>query len=225
MPMTVTLVRHGQTPHNLERKCQTRTDIKLSNIGVIQANILGEELCEEKFTRAYASNLNRAKSTAERILRNNRHQIPEIVEDARLRERDFGDWEGVSEDFLESESERLGIRVHRLAPPNGESYEEFGQNALNFFKDICQLMKEDGPPHHVLVVTHCGWLLTFIDNILKDPKTFHVKNLKFDDSARRVPDNTSVTRFQVEKAPVGTISPLFTLTFEQYFDSSHLKLT
>jgi len=54
----------------------------------VQAVLLGKHMADEKFTRAYASDLSRAYKTAELILKHSKHARPaKIIKDVRLREK------------------------------------------------------------------------------------------------------------------------------------------
>jgi len=44
-------------------------------------------LTDQKFTKAYASDLKRTQDTAKQVFENSKHEVPELVIDPRLRER------------------------------------------------------------------------------------------------------------------------------------------
>ncbi len=85
----VTLIRHGQTVENTQNRCQGHTVGTLSSLGIEQAEQLSAELIDEQFDCVFSSDLSRAKITAEMIF-----PQAQIIEDARLRERFYGDLEG-----------------------------------------------------------------------------------------------------------------------------------
>lgn len=98
---SLTLVRHGQTNYNARHRMQGQIDIPLNTTGRWQAERSAEELRREyvdtvpegRKQLVVASDLSRAMDTARAFA------DPlgvEVHPDTRLRERGFGDWEGVS---------------------------------------------------------------------------------------------------------------------------------
>uniref|UniRef100_W5NIY7 Fructose-2,6-bisphosphatase TIGAR n=1 Tax=Lepisosteus oculatus TaxID=7918 RepID=W5NIY7_LEPOC len=85
----LTVVRHGETRYNKERLLQGQgVDEPLSALGVRQAEAAGQYLKDLKFTNVFSSDLQRAKQTADIIIRKSRHSHGvEIVCDHRLREK------------------------------------------------------------------------------------------------------------------------------------------
>lgn len=142
---TVLLVRHGETDWNLERRVQGQTDTPLNQTGRRQARALARELADDRIDAVYASDLGRALDTA-RAVANPRglevHPVPE------LREKDFGSWEGLTDD------EVLERFPDARAGPWGdaETPEEVVERVLGALRRIA----ERHPGDHVLVVSHGG---------------------------------------------------------------------
>lgn len=91
--MKVFITRHGQTEWNSLGRLQGRKDIELNEVGKEQALITGEKIKDEKIDIIITSPLKRARETAEII---NKQFNVEIVEDDRLMERCYGDFEGIT---------------------------------------------------------------------------------------------------------------------------------
>lgn len=94
------LVRHGETTYNADgnRYCGI-TDVELTPKGLKQAEDLSRMLAGENFSAIYCSPLKRAITTAEIITKSK-----DIKVDKRLRELDFGSWEGKTrEEFIEAD--------------------------------------------------------------------------------------------------------------------------
>ena len=62
---TLLLVRHGETDWNADGRLQGHTDRPLSEFGRRQARQLAGDLEDEEFEALYASDLARARETAE----------------------------------------------------------------------------------------------------------------------------------------------------------------
>ena len=85
--MQIVLVRHGATDWNLEHRCQGSSDRELSAVGVRQAEEIAALLSGENLTAIYASDLKRARRTAEVI--GQPHNLPVRIEKS-IRELDHG---------------------------------------------------------------------------------------------------------------------------------------
>lgn len=145
--ISVLMIRHGRTDWNLLGKIQGQTDVGLSVAGIseVAARSLPEELLECLWC---SSPLKRAVQTA-RLLSG---KTPRT--DARLREMNWGEWEGLrlaelrrshGEQMAENEARGLDFR-----PPGGESPREVGDRLLDWLLDIA---REKQP---VVAVTHKG---------------------------------------------------------------------
>jgi broad specificity phosphatase PhoE len=131
------LVRHGETDWNADGRLQGQTDRPLSDFGRRQAQRLADELADEELEAIYASDLSRARQTAEIL--GGRLGLA-IVLDPDLREKDWGTWEGLTA----SERDRVEFV--------GESTEAHQERTLRALRRIA----ERHPGGRVLVVTHGG---------------------------------------------------------------------
>ena len=93
-PIFLYIVRHGKTVSNLEAKVHGWTDSPLSELGISQAEKVGEGLKDIVFNTAYSSDIKRAADTAKIILNANKNQKPELQELFGLREWGYGGYEG-----------------------------------------------------------------------------------------------------------------------------------
>lgn len=90
---TVLLWRHGQTDYNASGRLQGQVDIALNETGRAQAVAAAKVLARVQPDRIISSDLSRAHTTAQ--------TLAELVgldvsTDERLRERSFGQWEGLT---------------------------------------------------------------------------------------------------------------------------------
>lgn len=155
--MRMFLVRHGETPWNIEGRYQGRTDTPLAASGRAQAQRLGERLAEVPFSYAVASPLQRARDTAMAILAVNRGTpAPILAIDPDLIEISHGAWEGALASDVERDSpEMLHAWRHRpsrdqAAGPGAESLADVGARAARAIAAAC-LAAGDG---NILVAAH-----------------------------------------------------------------------
>lgn len=140
--MAIFIVRHGETDGNASRMIQS-PETPLNERGVAQAEALAARLAREGAAHIFASDYARARMTADAV---HRATGAPLEIDARLRERDFGDWRGVSHDavphFLDD----------GVAPPNGETWEAFHARAASAWERIAGRAREAAG--NVVAVTH-----------------------------------------------------------------------
>ena len=89
----IILWRHGQTEWNVANKFQGHTDIPLNAVGEFQAQHAAPMLAAINPTMIIASDLMRAQSTAHELVK---ITGLEVLTDARLRETNCGNWEGLT---------------------------------------------------------------------------------------------------------------------------------
>ena len=136
---TLLLVRHGETDWNAEGRLQGHTDRPLNDTGRRQARALADRLAGDGVAAVYASDLSRARETAEIVAE--RLGLPVGV-DPDLRERDWGNWEGLTG------AER------DLVEQVGEAQDAHGERVLRAIHRIA----ERHPGERIVVVTHGGSL-------------------------------------------------------------------
>ena len=169
-PETLWVVRHGQSAGNvaleeaeaqgLERLdlAHRDVDVPLSELGERQAEALGAWIAEqpedERPTVVYTSPYVRARQTADIALKAAGLDLPRVV-DERLREREFGAWDGLTRRGITAkfpeESERrtqLGKFYHR--PPGGESWTDVLQRLRAALDDV----RTDAQGERVMLVAH-----------------------------------------------------------------------
>lgn len=152
---TLILVRHGETDWNLDRRVQGSTDIPLNDTGRAQARAVAATLREALLDGAPAptivsSDLTRARETAEVIGAELEQPVSYI--DPDLRERHFGDAEGLDiDEFFTRWGDWLQAKV-----PGAESPGELRARAVRALRRIDRTARRASAPAAatVIAVTH-----------------------------------------------------------------------
>jgi len=151
MKTTIYITRHGQTEWNVEKKLQGHQDSPLTELGVKQAQWLGEALEQVPIDYIYSSSSPRALLTAELIRQNRPIAIKASDE---LREINLGLWEGQRQDVLkETEAEQFGYFWNdpdRFGVEQSETFQEVSERAVSKLMEIAA--EHEGS--RILLVTH-----------------------------------------------------------------------
>jgi len=169
MLMLIGLIRHGLTDWNAVGKIQGQSDIPLNDEGRLQAEMLADRLRQETYRWDYCitSNLSRAEETGKIIAA--KLGIPLLDSDKRIRERAYGQVEGLTADERE---QKWGKDWNRL-DLGQESDEQLQDRALAFLEELS--MKYNG--HNVLIVSHGGFLAQLYNALYKDKYSERIGNL------------------------------------------------
>lgn len=131
------LIRHGATDWNAQGRILGHKDMPLSELGQWQARRLAQRFARAatRFDAVYASDLTRARVTAETAL-----PYADVRLDPRLRELDYGVFEGASWESLSADLASLA-RHWREEPytrriPDGESYDDVFTRFASFRADL-----------------------------------------------------------------------------------------
>ncbi|NOK62898.1 MAG: histidine phosphatase family protein [Chloroflexi bacterium AL-W] len=150
--MRLLIIRHGESEWNRQGLYQGQYDAPLSELGLRQADALGQRLANEPIFAMYTSPLQRAAKTAEAVARY--HPDAPFHTETALLEINHGQWEGLTSAQVE---ERFGAglqewRVHptRAQMPDGESF----SNILKRVLDFRDQLYEQYPEQNILVSTH-----------------------------------------------------------------------
>lgn len=150
---TAYLVRHGETPWTKSGRVQGWAPIGLSSTGVEQVKEVGETVAElvSGPPVIVSSDLQRATDTAEIIA--NRAGTGEFTTDRRLRERDFGVFQGLDDPlYHELRADMMGDKL-TWAPENGESWTEVRSRTLEAWHGYTQTLPGTDP---LVLVSHYG---------------------------------------------------------------------
>lgn len=172
--MRIFVIRHGETPANREGKLSGWTDDPLNENGIRLAAVTGKNIKGIHFDGCYSSPLQRARDTAEIVLRESGNESVPIVTDERLKEIFVGDWEGVKFRPGECEADPEAIMRYFRNPldfegcPNGETTEQVCRRTQEFLNEL--IAKDDGKTY--LVSTHGFAVRAMLNFLFEDPSDF-----------------------------------------------------
>ncbi len=159
MSARLLLLRHPETNWNREGRWQGHADLPLNERGWEQMREGFPRLPPERWAAVYSSDLLRARETAA-WLAMKLGLSPRVA--ASLRERNMGEWEGLTPEEARAAWPDLYPRVEadpfRERPPGGESFADLLARVAAALRRIAGFH----PGEAVLVVTHGGilkWLL------------------------------------------------------------------
>ena len=139
-PPELWLARHGDTAWTVSRQHTSRTDLELNEDGVAAARALAPKLAAVEFDVVLSSPLRRARQTAELA-----GFEPKI--DERLREFDYGEYEGRTTDDIHRE--RPGWDLWTDGCPGGETPADVGRRLDAVIADV-----RARDPRRILVFGH-----------------------------------------------------------------------
>ncbi len=167
--MRVYLIRHGQTAWNAEGRAQGHSDIELDQEGLDQAEALGNAY-RGRVAKVFTSDLQRAHATAKAL------ECPNTWLDVRLRERGFGDWEGLTFRDFHTMLPKEPNSEFEFRPPGGESFHDVWARIAPFVEAI-QDEHED-----LAIVSHGGTSSLVLAQLLRG--TLHTsRSFRFGNTA------------------------------------------
>ena len=142
MSVRITYFVHGTTTDNEKDVSSGWNDVALSDLGVRQSVELKDLIVGKRFDVVFCSDLSRAVESAKFTFEGN---VP-IIEDARLRECNYGTYNGKPSSVVEPLQERM--ITERF--PEGESYEDVKAR----IKDFLDMLTREYDGKHVAIVAH-----------------------------------------------------------------------
>jgi probable phosphoglycerate mutase len=151
------LIRHGETDWNRALRFQGHIDVSLNDMGLTQAQRLGQYLSQNDWSQAlhlHSSDLTRAIQTASPLA--NGQRIIQASTD--LREQGFGIFEGKSVTELQQDQPDLWQQWRRFEAdfqlPGGESTRRFHARIMSTLSRLAHEHRGD----RLVIVTHGGVL-------------------------------------------------------------------
>jgi probable phosphoglycerate mutase len=149
-------IRHGETAWNAETRIQGHIDIPLNEHGAWQAQQLAKALQDEQIDAVYASDLDRAFTTAQAFATPRGLSVQALP---ALRERHLGDFQGQTWTEIESNHPEEALRWKQRDPEwtpvgGGESLLVLAERVQQFANHLAS----QHPDQHIAWVTHGGVL-------------------------------------------------------------------
>lgn len=139
--MEIYITRHSKTIWNQEHRLQGWQDSPLLEEGIEDAKALHQRIKDLPITICYSSPIKRAKETSQILFPNTTIQY-----DDRLKEMNFGDYEGcfVKDLLNKDDYYRLWHEPSKdLSLPNGETFLQVQNRLLDFIYDIYTTHSDD----------------------------------------------------------------------------------
>ena len=171
MTNRLVLVRHGESEWNKKNIFTGLRNPDLTDKGVIEAVWAGRVMKAEglTFDIAFTSKLKRAQHTLDIIIGEMGGTPPEVIEDAALNERDYGELSGLNKDQARDRWGEGQVLVWRRSfdtpPPGGESLKDTAARVLPYYRDVIWPHLAAGK--NVLITAHGNSLRALIMHIEK----------------------------------------------------------
>lgn len=155
--MEVYLIRHS-TPEVAAGICYGRTDLSVREATFATELAAIRQLLPDDIEYWYSSPLRRCTRLAGAL-------APTYTTDDRLRELDFGDWEGLAWDSIDRTAlEAWSEDFVYAAPPGGESFDALHQRSRQVYSELLET-----PYERVAIIAHAGNLRSLICHVLDLP--------------------------------------------------------
>lgn len=179
--MKLTLIRHTAL-QVASGVCYGQSDIDVAASFMDEANQVKTKLCSSNFDLVYCSPLQRCVKLAAVL------NLGEHVEDNRLMELNFGDWEMHAWDAIPRDIfDDWAHDYANKAPPNGETFSQLQQRGLSFLDEILSKHLNE----NIAVITHGGMIRALLA---------HVLNMQLKGLFRFAIDHGSVTQIDFAAA-------------------------
>jgi broad specificity phosphatase PhoE len=164
--MELHLIRHGQSNWNEEKRIQGQSESILTDLGIQQAQVVGERLRHLDFDQVFCSTSLRTRQTAEHLFK---HRDFDIEYLDSLREIGLGPWVGrLHDDVAEAEPviyKQFSHEPHLFKISGAETFDELQQRIVTAVKDIVARFHQ----RQVVMVSHGTILKSFLCYIQHRP--------------------------------------------------------
>ena len=164
-PTVTLLLRHGQTPLSVQKRYAGRSDVPLTETGVLQAAAAAKRLASAGIEVIVTSPLLRATRTAQEVAE---VTGAPVVTDEGFRETDFGAWEGLT--FADVRQRwpaevKTWLADSSVPPPGGESLAEVSTRVTEALHRVLASRQQQT----ILIVSHVTPIKTLVAAALLAP--------------------------------------------------------
>lgn len=192
---TVYFVRHGTTASNAGGRFQGSSDIPLGDMGLRQADALGERFRDVPLDAVYCSPLKRARQTADGVCKYK--DFSPIIEND-LREIDGGALEGHTN---EENTQKYPDVMYALRNDPARFDAPEGEKALDVWKRVKGAIEKivvENPDRTIAIVSHGFALMTYFGTLEHEPEHMETK-MSFNASVTTItyenPDEPTMVHF------------------------------
>ena len=187
MATEITIIRHGETMWNVQKRIQGQRNSKLSENGITQAELVAKALAKREFDVLVSSDLGRAIETAKII---NKQLLLPHEYNANLRERSFGIFEGKNFAEIEEKYPEEFLRYKERNPefvvPGGESIQQMYKRITSEIESVARKFKDQ----KVLIVSH---------GLVLEMMMYRTFNLNLDEPRAFSINNSSISSFYIDE--------------------------
>jgi probable phosphoglycerate mutase len=167
--MELHLIRHGQTNWNHERRAQGQSDSILTELGISQAQDLGQRIISHEYDAIFCSSSLRTRQTAEHAFGNRPEVLANITYLDSLREIFLGPWEGILYDEIEKSQpdcyRHFWHEPHLFAVAGAESFLDLQSRAITQIHEIAKT----NHGKKVAIISHGALIKSVICHALSKP--------------------------------------------------------
>lgn len=163
--MEIYLVRHTSVNVEDKKRCYGFSDVRLAPTSQEEiANTIGKLAVEiQQDALLFSSPLSRCMTLAQDIQQ--AFSIEKITEDERLKEMNFGDWEGLFWSDIPEEITMPWMQDFVNVPtPNGENFVALATRANAFWQEI---IAKYSTKQQIVVTTHSGVIRSMISGLFE----------------------------------------------------------
>lgn len=157
--MKLTLIRHTRL-QIASGVCYGQSDIDVAATFAEESKSTYAKLANMTFEAIYTSPLQRCEKLAHTL------DIGNVINDKRLMELDFGDWELQAWDAIPRDIfDHWAHNYAHTAPPNGETFSQLQQRGIDFLNEILS----NPSAENIAIVTHGGMIRALLAHVLNMP--------------------------------------------------------
>lgn len=167
--MLVTIIRHGKTKGNLEKRYVGITNEPLCQLGIDKLNKINEQKIYNKCEYLYTSPLLRCVQTSDILFNGATHIVS-----YDLREKDFGEFENKNHNDLKNNKKYIDwCNADSIDDfPAGEPFADFKNRCFNSFINIIKKEKHNNK-NNVTIVCHGGTTMAIMSSISNLTNNFY----------------------------------------------------